>query len=68
MAYEPTDRELAEYIARRLGSLGERIVEPEFIAEVMANTATRDLWLLLYQVDNDPEGIDPDDPRFAAPS
>lgn len=66
MAYEPTDRELADYIAGRLGRVDDRAIEPEFIAELIAEA--RDIWVLLFQIDHDPNGIDLDDPRFANPS
>lgn len=62
MAYEPTDRELEEYIAQRLGHIDDHDVDPQFIAEVIAES--RDLWVLLFQVDHDPDSIDLNDPRF----
>jgi hypothetical protein len=65
VAHEPTDPELAEYIARRLVALGQT-AEPEFVAELIAHN--RDIWVLLFRVDYDLDGLDLDNPPFAKPS
>ena len=66
MAYDPTDGELTEYIARRLGHIGGRAIEPHFIAEVIAEN--RDLWVMLFRIDHDLDALDLDELRFANPS
>jgi hypothetical protein len=62
---DPTDRELADYIARRLVEM-KQAAEPEFVAELIA--VHREVWVALFLIDNYIEAVDLDAPPFANPA
>ena len=67
MAHDPTDGELAEYIVRRLGHIGDYAREPDLVAELIAYD--RDLWVRLFRIDHDDLGtLEPGELRSADPS
>jgi hypothetical protein len=63
LAADPTDGELAAYVARRLGDYP---ADSDFVTEVIADN--RDLWAMLYRIDHDLESLRLDELHDSDPS
>ena len=48
---EPSETELARWVQARLGQMGGSFLDPEVLADTLAEH--RDLWLSLYEIDRE---------------